>query len=732
MTAYGGIPAPYPPRPAPRVSPAVLVGVSLWRLAIIGCALYGFSDATGWSANFEGLSQQASLATAIVYVGLLLYPAVTGGSRHEPRSPWLRGATAVLLLLVTGTYFGVMGGEFDYLPFEHVYTPLLVLVDWLFVGRNQRDARWWHPLTWIAFPLAYLVYFLSAEVYQYLYPFLDPGGDEFAAMIGGLLAGVVVTGYLLYGLGKLKGSLSGGHQPTPVPQPHPGHGPPGRPAPPGAAWAGPPPAPAWAGPPPGQGRGRRVAVTVAVVVALVVVGGGVWLWTGSGSDEPDMAAAQDWTAGVESVGAAEVAWQATQGEAPEAVPAGHHWVTDEHLVRRLPGRVAAYDLKTGEVAWEFPLDGGLEDRCPSSPEHSKLRVALLLSTEDPSSPGYECGKLTVLDIGTGEEVFTTELPPADSAEVLTTDVPAVFGEKVVIPGKAGARVLDVASGEVVLAPAGSEGPGCRAARVAVFGELLIAQSACTENGETGNRLRAHDANLEVVWEWVVPPAEDGEPLPVHGVLSVDPLVVEVGHSGRDRELMRVDLKSGATVPIEAYDGGKIRGEFLAACDGYFLRACQQGQVVDGKVILTTAPVQVNPADPEAYPGMASTEYRTELVAFDLKTGAEAWRTGMVDGRALHLVPTDDGSVVAFQSANANGARAMLFSVDASDGALTPLLPIGPAAHEDDDLRELLRTGRFGGENEQAVWRDGLFIMFGMIHRTATTGDVETVAFTLPE
>lgn len=221
MTAFGGMPGPYYPhqrQPVTRVNPAVLVGVSLWRLAIIGCALYGFSDATGWSQNFEGLSQQASLATAIVYTGLLLYPAFTGGTRHEPKSSWLRGATTVLLLLVAGTYFGIMGGDFDYLPFEHIYTPLIVLVDWLFVGRNQASAKWWYPLTWTAFPLAYLVYFLAGEIYQYLYPFLDPDGDEFPAMIGGLLAGVIVTGYLLYGLGKLKGAVGGPRQP---PQPHP-------------------------------------------------------------------------------------------------------------------------------------------------------------------------------------------------------------------------------------------------------------------------------------------------------------------------------------------------------------------------------------------------------------------------------------------------------------------------------------------------------------------------------
>ncbi|MCP2255787.1 hypothetical protein LY13_004569 [Prauserella aidingensis] len=205
--------APYPPPQPPHgtapqpggVHPAVLAGVSVWRLLIAGCALYGVGDATGWSRNFEELSQLASLLAGIVYLGLLAYPLFTAGRRHEPRGPWLRGATTVLLLLVSGAFFGIMGGDADHLPFEHIVTPLLVLVDWCAVGRNQSEARWWHPLTWIAFPLAYLVFYLAAGLDSY--GFLDPGDDEFAGMIAMLLAGVIGVGYVLYGIGKLKGAV---------------------------------------------------------------------------------------------------------------------------------------------------------------------------------------------------------------------------------------------------------------------------------------------------------------------------------------------------------------------------------------------------------------------------------------------------------------------------------------------------------------------------------------------
>ncbi|SDM22090.1 hypothetical protein [Allokutzneria albata] len=261
-------PGPYQPPwsgpPPQRVSPGVLAGVSAWRLLIVVFALYGFSDATGWTRNWAGLSQQASLATGIFYTFLLLYPLFTGGRRHEPSSPWLRGATTVLLLLVMGTFFGVMGGDLDEQPFEHIWTPLVVLIDWIFVGRNQARTKWWYPLTWIAFPLAYLVYFLSAEVYRKLYKFLNPTKSSFAATVISFLVAVIAVGYLLYGIAKLREMIAGrggpagppAQGPSPISAPFPaqgGYGPgPGYGPQPGY---GPPPTGPQAvpGPPPGQG-----------------------------------------------------------------------------------------------------------------------------------------------------------------------------------------------------------------------------------------------------------------------------------------------------------------------------------------------------------------------------------------------------------------------------------------------------------------------------------------------
>ena len=517
----------------------------------------------------------------------------------------------------------------------------------------------------------------------------------------------------------------GGHPPPgPYGPPHGSYPTPG-PAQPGPMWRPNPPGP----PPPDRRRARRIAVTAIVAVVVVAAAGAVFLLTrggGGGSAEAGTPAGKDYEAGVQELGAAEVVWQVEQGVATGAAAADDYWLTDEHLVRRLPGRVVAYELTTGKEAWELPVGKVDDDRCPSSVEHSSLRVALLVATGE--GVASACEQLVVVDIGAGKEVATADLPPIGAQKTGAGDVPVVFGERVVIPGSAGTRVLDITNGAVVSMP--NPESACKSEKVALFGDLLLAQAKCANEEGTSIRLRSFDANLAPVWEWATPEGEDGQPLPVLGVLSLDPLVVEVGHSGHGSQLMRVDPTSGETVPISEYTG--YGGKYMSACDGLSMGVCEMAKVADGKVILTTVAISVDPDSPDAAAGMQATDHRNELVAFDLATGAEAWRTGIVAGRTLSLVPTDDGSVAAYQPKDFNGTKAILFSVDQENGELAPLLPIGPKADGNEKLHTHLRSAAFRGDNQLAFWRAGVFVIFRAVHRDSDIGEPDTVAFALPK
>lgn len=190
----------------PRGGAGLLVGVTAWRLLVSAFGFVGFGAAVATMRDpWPALSQQASLLTGVVYLGLALYPLFTGGRTHEPRTPWLRGAMCVLLLLVAGTYLTLMSGDLGSVHslFEHLLTPLVVLADWVLVGRNQARVRWWHPVSWLVFPLAYLVYFMVERPRLYR-GFLNPDSGDFPATVAGFLVAVLAAGYVLYGIAKLR------------------------------------------------------------------------------------------------------------------------------------------------------------------------------------------------------------------------------------------------------------------------------------------------------------------------------------------------------------------------------------------------------------------------------------------------------------------------------------------------------------------------------------------------
>ena len=195
----------------PRLGAGFLAGVTAWRLLVSAFGFSGFGAAVAvMNDPWPALSQQASLLTGVVYLGLARYPLFTGGRAHEPGSPWLRGAMSVLLLLVAGTYLTLMSGDLGSVHslFEHLLTPLAVVADWVLVGRNQARVRSWHPVSWLGFPLAYLVYFVVERPPLYR-GFLDPDSGDFPATVAGFLTALLAAGYILYGIARVRrGGLS--------------------------------------------------------------------------------------------------------------------------------------------------------------------------------------------------------------------------------------------------------------------------------------------------------------------------------------------------------------------------------------------------------------------------------------------------------------------------------------------------------------------------------------------
>ncbi|MFI6097076.1 Pr6Pr family membrane protein [Lentzea sp. NPDC051213] len=118
----------------------------------------------------------------------------------SPVSAQLRGAS-VLYMATTGIVYAVLLRDVDvqtpaYANWVlHVVVPILVIVEWLL--RPERTTRVW---TWLAFPLAYLIYTLvrGPIVDWYPYPFLDPRQHGYGDVALTCVSVAVIFGALAY------------------------------------------------------------------------------------------------------------------------------------------------------------------------------------------------------------------------------------------------------------------------------------------------------------------------------------------------------------------------------------------------------------------------------------------------------------------------------------------------------------------------------------------------------
>lgn len=466
-----------------------------------------------------------------------------------------------------------------------------------------------------------------------------------------------------------------------------------------------------------------VLLSVLAVLAATALGGWFLLFKDAHTKKP---AYQAWSSGKrEAGGVGELLWETTRPGGPPGVTGQSHgfWFTEEHLVKRGPDRVVAYDLDSGEEAWEFPLGEGI-DQCASSEERSGDRVALLRASGD-----RECARLTVLDIARGEEVFTTELPAVGRHVPATGDVPVVFGDAVLVSSPAGGHALDIETGEPITDPPSPEAE-CFAYRYAAFEEVLLAKRVCrtqandNSSSGTGGSLRAFGPDLEILWEWELPAAPSGEPSTLKQVLSADPLVVYVLQDGVYR-LWAVDPADGGHTELDSREHGDIHdrtSEYAEPCMRELpgLRHCRRALVADGKVILERHPDRVDPSGMDAMTGYrTSTEWQNQLAAVDLATGEEVWRTERLEGRLLRTLTVADGRVLAFQPSTRHRVPAMVVAIDPATGEDSAALPVT----EDEEYARWTAGG-----DHRPVWHDSRLYLLNHLVTAETIGRPETLVF----
>jgi len=192
-----------------QIASTGLARLTLWRLVVAGFALLGvWLAALRYDVWWTALSQLSCLAVGVSYVGLAAYPFLVRGRRHEPTSPWLRGALATLMLLVSSAYLAMPAVDLtdSFSIVEHLVTPALVVADFVLVGNNQSAVRWWYPATWLLPPIAYVCYYVLGDLRVYVALDASQPGP-FALRLLMLLGLLLCLSLLLYAVGRTRRSV---------------------------------------------------------------------------------------------------------------------------------------------------------------------------------------------------------------------------------------------------------------------------------------------------------------------------------------------------------------------------------------------------------------------------------------------------------------------------------------------------------------------------------------------
>jgi len=178
----------------------VTLRVAIVLAVVLAMIAVATSTRSGLLWRLITFTYQANVLAAAYYLWTLARP------RADARVG-LRGAV-VLYVLIAGVIWNLFltGYSRGYTPANlllHVVVPVLALTDWLLVGRDQAQVRWWQPVAWLAYPAAYLA--LALVVLNNVgrrapYYFLDPGAVGTASVVVNvcvLAGGALTLGYTL-------------------------------------------------------------------------------------------------------------------------------------------------------------------------------------------------------------------------------------------------------------------------------------------------------------------------------------------------------------------------------------------------------------------------------------------------------------------------------------------------------------------------------------------------------
>ncbi|MFF0217466.1 outer membrane protein assembly factor BamB family protein [Streptomyces vinaceus] len=462
--------------------------------------------------------------------------------------------------------------------------------------------------------------------------------------------------------------------PHPVQQPAPQQG--YFPPPPGTPTAGTYPAGGAPQPP----RKKTAVVVAAAVAGVLVLGTGGYFAFLSGDDDPKQPVAQgstpadakpsatvdngdgsgngggqteDLNAGRKQ-GEDKTLWLKTAKiDGPGlGVDSAGQWIVGDTVVKSVWKNLTAYGVTDGKEKWTLAFPAPVCSVTKQTTAEGKTVVMF----KDGEGDSASCNQMKQVDLKTGKEGWTKEVPKEGLFDIMTSPSLGITGDTVAVSRSGTASAFKVSTGDKLFGSATAE--GCKPDAYVADKGKMIAIATCYDDDLSSEVSDADPVTGKKTWTFKLPAKYK-----VGAVYSLDPLVLDIGNQDKKERAIVVlgpDGKQRATVSGE----------------GSFATECTNGLFRSVEVCSTTAV----DAGTLYMPTVAESGKANEIVAFDLATGKAKWRTPAGDGRTIVPVGAANGQLIAYRKATSDQGGEVL-SIPAAGGTPTALLrnPSGTSA-----------------------------------------------------
>ncbi|MGW6982513.1 outer membrane protein assembly factor BamB family protein [Streptomyces sp. NPDC054932] len=335
------------------------------------------------------------------------------------------------------------------------------------------------------------------------------------------------------------------------------------------------------------------------------------------------------------------------------VDAHAQWVVGDTVVKSVWKSLTGYSVTDGKEKWTLPFPALICSVARQTTPEGKTVVMY----RDGENENASCTQMRVVDLKTGKEVWSKEVPKEGLFDIFTSPTLSMIGDTVTVSRGGTASAFKISNGDKLFAT--PLGDGCNPDSYEAGNGKMIALATCSDEEATAEVHGIDPVTGAKGWAFRLPPK-----FKVTSIYSVNPTVIDIGdEKTKQRSIVVLGPDGKQTVTLAG------EGSFAVGCGdtGLFrsLVTCPSA-VVDGNTLYL--------------PTTAATGAANEIVAFDLATGKDKWRVPAGDKRNLTPLKAADGQLIAYRKATAEQGGEVV-SIAAGGGTPTALLrhPSGPAA-----------------------------------------------------